>query len=167
MADDMPTGPLFSEPSVSHTRGLLCRDTWCGLTRQSVHGSQKLVGNPSCFSKPTQQSTMDCGRVVPDCMFSSKEESWNWLVGKEGGGSPSCKHHFIVFELLNSCWLLNTNLLPSLVYQFTKVSFDQFIDAQYSSFLSCSTCWLRLTRHPKLWTTERRAFLGSGMCLTF
>lgn len=160
-------GSLCSEPSVSHTWGLLCRDTWCGLTRQSVHGSQKLVGNPSCFSKPTQQSTMDCSWVVPDCVFSSKEESWDWLVGIEVGESPSCKHNFIVFKSLNSCWLLKTYLLPSLVCQFTKVSLDQFIDAQYSSFISCNTCWLRLARHPNLWTTRGRAFLGIGMYLTF
>lgn len=77
-------GRFFSEPSVSHAWRLLCRDTWCGLARQSVHGSQKLVCNPSCFSKPTQQSTMDCSWIVPDCMFSSKKESWDWLLGEEG-----------------------------------------------------------------------------------
>jgi hypothetical protein len=71
---------------LSHAWRLLCRDTWCGLARQGVHGSQELVCDASCFSQPTQQSTMDCGWVVPDCMLSSEEESWDWLFqeGKNG-----------------------------------------------------------------------------------
>lgn len=74
---------------VSHAWGLLCRDTWCGLARQSIHGSQELVCNSSCFSQSTQQSTMNRGWVVADCMFSSKEEPWNWLLGGEGGERKS------------------------------------------------------------------------------
>lgn len=72
-------GLLPLEHAVSHARGLLCRDAGCGLARQGVHGPQELVCNPSCFSQPAQQSTMDRGWVVTDCMFSSKEESRNRL----------------------------------------------------------------------------------------
>lgn len=61
--------------SVSHAWRLLRRDTWPGLAMQPIHGSQKLVCNHSCFSQPTQQSTVDCGWVVVDCMLSGKEES--------------------------------------------------------------------------------------------
>lgn len=78
-AKDTRIGCFPPDPSVSHAWGLLCRNAWCGLARQGVHGPQELVCNPSGFSQPTQQSTMDSGWVVTDCMFSSKEESWNWL----------------------------------------------------------------------------------------
>ena len=104
---------------VSHARGLLCRDTGCGLARKGVHGPQELVCNSSCFSQPTQQSTVDRGWVVTDCMFSSKEESWNRLFQEKKLEKISrlqvCL--IIVFELPNSCWPLKAHYLRSITGQ--------------------------------------------------
>lgn len=101
-------GLLPLEHAVSQARGLLRGDAGRGLARQRVHGPQELVCNPSCFSQPAQQSTMDCGWVVTDRMFSSKEESRNRLFQEKirENQQAANRPHYCIWTAKSNCFIL-------------------------------------------------------------
>lgn len=65
-----------------HAGSLLWGDPRRRLARQSVHGPKKLVCNAPGFSQSAQQSTMNSGGVVANCVFSRKKQARNRL-GKQ------------------------------------------------------------------------------------
>lgn len=67
------------------TRG---EGSWC------VGGTQQEVAHLACLPEPAEQGAMDCGRVVPHRVLTSKEQTWpkksmnerGKKEGREGGG---------------------------------------------------------------------------------
>lgn len=100
IAKDTQTASSPSHASVSHARGLLCRDAGVAW-RGRVYMAPKNWSAILPASQPTQQSTVDRGWVVTDCMFSSKEESWNRLFQEKlEKKSAGCKYVLLLY--LNS-----------------------------------------------------------------
>lgn len=75
-----------------------------GLAWHSVHGSQELIGDPSCLPQPTQQSTVDRGRVVSDRVFTREEQTWNRLQTHTISMTSASADKSISEEMSNKLW---------------------------------------------------------------
>ena len=87
---------------------LMCN--WGYLSLRGVWWSKKLVGNSPCLSESTQQSTVNSSWIVPDCMFTGKEQSGHvvWLRGRtryHWGRGDRGSHEVIVISWWSRCYI--------------------------------------------------------------
>lgn len=54
-----------------------------GLSGKRVHGTEELICDATGLAETAQQGAVDCGRVIPDGVLTSEEQTRDRLGGKE------------------------------------------------------------------------------------